>query len=370
MFVNPWKEFPVHRIYVFTEHGLTPKLVDNFFNKALEYGCNCVLDPFVGSGTVLVEAQYHGLESIGIDVNPWCLLVSRAKTQSPGDMSVILKGFKHDFLKDLKPLIPSKRLFRYYHNEILLVLGKIRAFIENVPVTARPLLLTVFVKLAERFSLLRKSPAPRYRNSTRKVNTDLIELFRQEVLRAIKDLSQRRFSPPTYLIMADSTSWLPRKVEAVLTSPPFANNVDYIRHTQLALLWVGIAKDSHDLGRLRSIQVPACEAAARSWKPCLKEVWLTPYLESIGGSRSKGYRKFLMQYLYAMRNHLKLLAERLEWEAWYTIGDSILGGAYIPTHEFLAKFAKETGLKVSIEALLERVRPGRRLYLLKILSRR
>jgi hypothetical protein len=52
----------------------------------------------------------------------------------------------------------------------------------------------------------------------------------------------------------------------------------------------------------------------------------------IKGSRARGFRRFLLQYFHAMEQHLTLLAEALEWEAWYTIGDSILRGAYIPTH--------------------------------------
>src|SRR6266852_1394429 len=39
-----------------------------------------VLDPFMGSGTTLVEAQRLGRRSIGIDLNPIACLMVRAKT--------------------------------------------------------------------------------------------------------------------------------------------------------------------------------------------------------------------------------------------------------------------------------------------------
>ena len=65
-----------------------------------------------------------------------------------------------------------------------------------------------------------------------------------------------------------------------------------------------------------------------------------------------------------MERHFELLAERLEWQAWYTIGDSILGGAYVPVHEALARLAREHGLEAETKPLGERLRPGRRLYLL------
>src|SRR5690606_9082165 len=39
-----------------------------------------LLDPFCGSGTVLVEARAAGLRAIGVDLNPLAVLIARAKT--------------------------------------------------------------------------------------------------------------------------------------------------------------------------------------------------------------------------------------------------------------------------------------------------
>jgi len=367
---NPWNDYLVHRIYVFTEHGLTPNLVKEFFKETYESGCRYVLDPFVGSGTVLIEAQRLGIISTGIDVNPWGLLVSRAKTTYPVGIEKFLDTI--DF-EDSKVLIPSDRLKEYHTIRVLRALGKIRSGIENAPEHMKPLLFVIFVKLAESISLLRKSPAPRFDSNKRFRDIkagEVFEEYRNEILKAKEDLDRHRFLAPVYLIFADSTVWLPDRVCSVLTSPPFANNVDYVRHSQLALLWLGYAKDSQDLGRLRSMQIPSCEAAARRWRPSLYEDWLLPYLSSIRGSRAHGYRKFLTQYLYAMKRHFELLKERLEWEAWYTIGDSILGGAYIPTHEFLRKIAEEVGFKAKLTVIGQRFRPGRMLYLLRLINKR
>jgi len=41
-----------------------------------------VLDPFVGSGTAALECQLLGIDFVGIDVSPLCVLLSRAKTGS------------------------------------------------------------------------------------------------------------------------------------------------------------------------------------------------------------------------------------------------------------------------------------------------
>src|SRR6185312_13567978 len=39
-----------------------------------------ILDPFCGSGTVLVEARANGMKALGVDLNPLAVLIARAKT--------------------------------------------------------------------------------------------------------------------------------------------------------------------------------------------------------------------------------------------------------------------------------------------------
>src|SRR5579859_3058186 len=41
---------------------------------------DCVLDPFMGSGTTLVEALAHGRHAVGTDINPLALFLARTKT--------------------------------------------------------------------------------------------------------------------------------------------------------------------------------------------------------------------------------------------------------------------------------------------------
>lgn len=59
-----------------------------------------VLDPFVGSGTTLVECQKRGLPSIGIDLNPIACLISRVKTTAlPANFDTALETLLATALK-------------------------------------------------------------------------------------------------------------------------------------------------------------------------------------------------------------------------------------------------------------------------------
>ena len=114
------------------------------------------------------------------------------------------------------------------------------------------------------------------------------------------------------------------------------------------------------------MQIPSCEAAARRQKPQLNQPWFESALSNVGGKRKKGYRRFLAQYFYAIDKHLQVLAERLEWEAWYTVGNSQLGGAEIQTQEIMAKLAQKHEFKTKIEKIGVRCKPNRSLYLVKL----
>lgn len=362
---NPWKNERIHRILVFCEHGMTKQLVNEFFQEFSKSRGNLVLDPFVGSGTVAVEAKKRGIDCVGIDSNPWSLLVTKSKVDKPRlDKKEFLEAYSN--IDDYKMLIPSERLKNYHSPTQLEALGKIRSLINDFKNDS--LLLTILAKVAEKYSRLRKSPAPRYRKIVCKSSKHKIfEEFKELFLQAYSDLECYGNDGNIDLVLADSSVWLPKAFDGILTSPPFANNIDYIRHTQLHILWAGLAKDSKDLGMLRSLQIPACEASARKWKKKTERKWILDKIFEIRSDRK--YHVFLSQYFYYMERHLELVSERLAWEAWYTIGDSIFKGTYIPTHEFLKRIAEDFGLKAELRLLGLRGK-GKGLYLIRLRAKR
>ncbi len=57
-----------------------PQMIKALINwMALKKGQK-LLDPFVGSGTALIEAKLIGVDSIGIDIDPFCVFMSKVKT--------------------------------------------------------------------------------------------------------------------------------------------------------------------------------------------------------------------------------------------------------------------------------------------------
>lgn len=70
----------------YMSHGLhqyparmIPQIARRLINKYASFG-DLVLDPFCGSGGVLVESRLHGMNSVGIDINPLACLLARVKS--------------------------------------------------------------------------------------------------------------------------------------------------------------------------------------------------------------------------------------------------------------------------------------------------
>src|SRR5256885_4073708 len=70
-----------------------PQLVEVFLHRYFRPG-DCVYDPFVGSGTTLVEANVFGAAAVGCDISVFNCLLTRVKTTeySLGALELALRG--------------------------------------------------------------------------------------------------------------------------------------------------------------------------------------------------------------------------------------------------------------------------------------
>ena len=74
--------------YTHSIHPYPAKYIPQIPNLIIEEFTNerhTVLDPFAGCGTTLLEAKLLGRKSIGVDLNPIGVLVSRVKTYAITD---------------------------------------------------------------------------------------------------------------------------------------------------------------------------------------------------------------------------------------------------------------------------------------------
>lgn len=74
---------------------LMPLIVRNLLEQYGKGKDTVLLDPYVGAGTTLVEAQLYGAkQAIGIDLNPLAVLISKSKT-TKYDLEKLNKQIRH-----------------------------------------------------------------------------------------------------------------------------------------------------------------------------------------------------------------------------------------------------------------------------------
>lgn len=91
-------QFLTHWIYPY-KGKFHPQMIRALLNIIKVKRGETLLDPFVGSGTAVLEAQLLGINSIGIDTSPLCVLMSKVKTESL-DVLDQIKKYKDFYLRE------------------------------------------------------------------------------------------------------------------------------------------------------------------------------------------------------------------------------------------------------------------------------
>ena len=269
------------------------KLIEEFSDRG-----DLILDPFCGSGTLLVEAVQSGRNSIGLDIDPVAAFVSRVKTLRIS--LTALRKSSEKLLAELKtlerpateydrltrddldaaeseeevevrelgvPEIPN--LWHWFRRYVVVDLAAILAGIERTPMPKKHRLFfrLVFGSIIRAAS--NADPVPvsglevtshmlRREEEGRRINP--FDVFRRAVKRALKDWEEyekgRRDSGSTVEARQGDATQLARhvrrSVDVIITSPPYHQAVDYYRRHTLEMYWLGFVRDREERIRLRS----------------------------------------------------------------------------------------------------------------------
>src|ERR1043165_4508231 len=84
--------------------NLVKKLIEDYTTEG-----DLIADVFAGCGTTLLESKLHGRPSIGVDINPVALMITRAKTVAINPET--LENYTQKFLAKLKQFNPSTKYY-------------------------------------------------------------------------------------------------------------------------------------------------------------------------------------------------------------------------------------------------------------------
>lgn len=236
---------------------MVPNMQGEIFDILLKDDPNIsnVLDPFMGSGTILIEGLLRGVNVTGIDINPLSYLAVNVKTPK---YSIKRLENKSKSLIERIDNDKSSECF-YFHNidkwykkSIIVELSKIRRCIIAEPsVKYRKLFWITFAEIAKQADNSRTSTFKLHIKETddiEKWQYNCIEKFKFKLLEnitAISDFNKLISNEnatakikygDSIRLLADKRIFKLNSVDLVITSPPYGDNATTITYGQFSVL--------------------------------------------------------------------------------------------------------------------------------------
>jgi len=229
---QPNLRHPVHNWFYFKE-GFSKELVEWIIE---EYSVSKkIYDPFCGVGTTLLVAKEKGIKSIGIDVSPLAVFVSKVKTRNY-DVDVLKEKYK-ELKKERFPMLKGPKLFRkFFYGKTFEMLCGIKAKIEEIEEEkVRDFFMLALIDSAAKVALVKKVGGSLRR--VKKHPMPIKNLFLRKAKKMIADLEKVKFSREEPIVMeADARNfYLGSKARAIITSPPYLNKIEYTTVYKLEL---------------------------------------------------------------------------------------------------------------------------------------
>ena len=147
-------------------------------------------------------------------------------------------------------------------------------------------------------------------------------------------------------------------IDAVVTSPPYLNAIDYLRGHRMSLVWLG-----HSIPELRDIRSSAIGAERSPDQSSNIEINRVEHSMCDFGSLESRFRGMIQRYAQDLCKMTAQVARVLKpgGHATYVVGNSCLRGVFIRNSDGVIKAAELAGMKLI--ALNERELPSSSRYL-------
>ncbi|MFO0615082.1 MAG: DNA methyltransferase [Polyangiaceae bacterium] len=269
-------------------HPLTARRLVEGLSIAGDY----VVDPFAGSGTVIVEAALAGRNAWGTDLNPLAVRLARRK-------AVAAKPAYLDALAQAAETVAAsareRRLARagasrrfeqvdvdLFAPHVLLALDGLRVGIDAIEHkgVARDLELVLSAILVK---LSRRASDTSDKAQEKRIASDFPErLFvrkAEELSRALAEIAPRLLDAPPARLDEDDATVLKKipenSCDLIVTSPPYPGVYDYLAHHEARLRWLRLKADrfaAREIGASRAARESSVDEAIARWEDELVRV--------------------------------------------------------------------------------------------------
>ena len=348
---------------------MIPQIARTLIEKYKPKGrLDLILDPYMGSGTTLVEASLAGINSIGTDLNPLARLMGKVKTTLYNNES-ILKQFREiqtELIFYTKDKVKERNFDRisnysfWYNEDTLLKLSYLSQLIKNVK--DKDFFNVVLSEVVREVSFTRNGEFKRYRMneaSIAKFNPDTFTLFEKKALRNIEGLkaytSEAKHNVNASIYDFNTMYGIPTDiikdgdVDMVVTSPPYGDSrttVAYGQFSRWANEWFNF-DNAKNLDKLLM-------GGKKATEEIFKTASIRDVLDEIDSLEHKRYLEvvsFLNDYYQSIENVAKSV--RSGGTVCYVVGDRRVKGVQIPLDYFTAEMFEKFGFKHKITIVRE-----------------
>lgn len=370
---GPKSDEEIHRWFKYRE-GYSLKLIE----KLLEEDDEVILDPFVGSGTTLLQSKLEGKESLGIDINPISVLISRVKTRNYTENELDQISSKLEEVLNLKNNgdVPALRITdKSFNDDILEELLKIRENIKTLEDTKiKDFLLVGFLAIIEDVSnTYKEGNGIKYKFTKRRSDgyeqlpqeewendnfpEDKKEFVRNKLSDKIKQMKKDVGEtsdglPEPEVHRSDSTDFselIEKEVDVTIFSPPYCNCFDYFEIFKLEL-WVGEFVESYkEMRELKGSSLRS-NIGANLDKPEEEFESLEEFISLINPENLWDDRilNVIRGYFTDMKSNLEDIKEVSAegGRCYIVVGNSAYDSVLIPSDLILSEIAEEVGFEV------------------------
>ena len=372
-------QIPVQRWFPYRE-GFSISLVQSFIRE-LEIKGN-VFDPFVGSGTTLLEARLNNLNSFGTDVNPISALVAQVENEQYNisdieNFEYELNGINLLFKLDLKSHTLFELADKTFNDEILQAVLQFKQHIQHIKNSKiRNAFFVAWLAIIESVSNTKKEGnGIKYKNRKRTPNgyvniakevwessvfpkdkfnfvkTKLVEHLKM-ILGDIKTSYGRCEKKPSIFrgTCLEFDNFFVEEPEFTFFSPPYCNCFDYFEIHKVDL-WLGeFIKDREEFRLLRNSGFRSNTNSLGHKAVVYKNPSLEKLIALFNSERlwSPKIPNVVRGYFDDTHTLLQKLYGRTVKGGYVgiVVGNSAYSGVIIPTDILIANIAQEIGFKV------------------------
>jgi hypothetical protein len=331
-----------------------------------------VFDPFSGTGTTALSAAYHGHEGVTTDINPFLIWLGQAKTAHYSQREIsstreacarAVRLVREDKVEPI-PAPPIHNIERWWNAQSLDFLRTLRAAIDKTTEECsveRTLLLVAFCRSVIELS----NAAFNHQSMSFKdgdqfdmdLDCDMGALFSQDV-RFVLNGAADNPSGVGQVLYGDSRNpagTVQGLFDLVITSPPYANRMSYIRELRPYMYWLGFLANGRDAGELDWQAIGGTWGVATSrlmeWErphahfrsDCLQSA--VDCIADAGNKSGQVLANYVAKYFDDMWSHFQGLTQVLapDAEVHYVVGNSTFYEILLPTETIYAEMLQALG---------------------------